>query len=113
MSEIDGRAEVSSSARIGCNVKIGPFAVLAGEVELGANCVFYPHAVVQGPARLGRGNHVYSFSVIGGEPQDLTYKGERVSLEIGDANEFHEFSTVNRGTVKGGGVTRIGRSEER
>jgi UDP-N-acetylglucosamine acyltransferase len=108
MSEIDARADVSPSSRIGSGVKIGAFAVVGVEVELGDGCVLDHHAVVQGPARLGRGNHVYPFSVIGGDPQDLTYKGERVSLEIGDANEFHEFSTVNRGTVKGGGVTRIG-----
>jgi UDP-N-acetylglucosamine acyltransferase len=108
MSEIDTRAEVSSSARIERDVKIGAFAVVGGEVDLGEGCVLEHHAVVQGPARLGRGNHVYPFSVIGGDPQDLTYKGERVSLEIGDANEFREFSTVNRGTVKGGGVTRLG-----
>jgi len=108
MSEIDTRAEVSSSARIGSDVRIGAFAVVSGEVDLGEGCVLEHHAVVQGPARLGRGNHVYPFSVIGGDPQDLTYKGERVSLEIGDANEFREFSTVNRGTVKGGGVTRLG-----
>jgi UDP-N-acetylglucosamine acyltransferase len=108
MSEIDGRADVSSSSRIGSGVRIGAFAVVGVEVELGDGCVLDHHAVVQGPARLGRGNHVYPFSVIGGDPQDLTYKGERVSLEIGDANEFREFSTVNRGTVKGGGVTRIG-----
>jgi UDP-N-acetylglucosamine acyltransferase len=108
MSEIDTRAEVSSSARIGRDVKIGAFAVVGGEVDLGEGCVLEHHAVVQGPARLGRGNHVYPFSVIGGDPQDLTYRGERVSLEIGDANEFREFSTVNRGTVKGGGVTRVG-----
>jgi UDP-N-acetylglucosamine acyltransferase len=108
MSEIDARADVSSSSRIGSGVKIGAFAVVGMEVELGDGCILDHHAVVQGPARLGRGNHIYPFSVIGGDPQDLTYKGERVSLEIGEANEFHEFSTVNRGTVKGGGVTRIG-----
>jgi UDP-N-acetylglucosamine acyltransferase len=108
MSEIDARADVSPSSRIGSGVKIGAFAVVGVEVELGDGCILDHHAVVQGPARLGRTNHVYPFSVIGGDPQDLTYKGERVSLEIGDANEFHEFSTVNRGTVKGGGVTRIG-----
>src|ERR1700693_204531 len=108
MSEIDTRAEVSCSARIGRDVKIGAFAVVGGEVDLGEGCVLEHHAVVQGPARLGRGNHVYPFSVIGGDPQDLTYKGERVSLEIGEANEFREFSTVNRGTVKGGGVTKLG-----
>jgi len=108
MSEIDSRAVISPTARVGCGVKIGPFAVVGDEVELGEGCVLDSHAVVQGPARLGRENHLYPFSSIGGDPQDLTYKRERVSLEIGDANEFREFCTVNRGTVKGGGVTRVG-----
>jgi UDP-N-acetylglucosamine acyltransferase len=108
MSEIDCRAVVSPSARIGCSVKIGAYAVIGEEVELGEGCVVENHAVIQGSARLGRENHFYPFCSIGGDPQDLTYRGERVSLEIGDANEFHEFCTVNRGTVKGGGVTRLG-----
>ena len=108
MTQIDSRADISSSARIGRDVKIGAFAVVGEEVELGDGCVLQHHAVVQGPARLGRGNRVYPFAVLGGDPQDLTYKGERVSLEVGDENEFHEFCTVNRGTVKGGGVTRVG-----
>jgi UDP-N-acetylglucosamine acyltransferase len=108
MSEIDCRAVVSSSARIGCGAKIGAYAVIGDEVDLGEGCVVENHAVVKGPARLGRENHFYPFCSIGGDPQDLTYRGERVSLEIGDANEFHEYCTVNRGTVKGGGVTRVG-----
>lgn len=108
MSEIDCRAVVSSSARIGCGAKIAAYAVIGDEVELGEGCVVENHAVIQGPARLGRKNHFYPFCSIGGDPQDLTYRGERVSLEVGDANEFHEFCTVNRGTVKGGGVTRVG-----
>jgi UDP-N-acetylglucosamine acyltransferase len=108
MSEIDPRAIVSSTAKLGNNVKIGAFAVVGDEVALGDGCVLEHHAVVHGPARLGRQNHVYSFAVVGGDPQDLTYKGERVCLEAGDRNEFHEFSTVNRGTVKGGGTTRLG-----
>jgi UDP-N-acetylglucosamine acyltransferase len=108
MSEIDPRAVVSPTARIGSGVRIGPGAVVGDEVELGDGCVLEHHAVVHGPSRLGRENHVYSFAVIGGDPQDLTYKGERVFLEAGDANEFREFSTVSRGTVKGGGTTRLG-----
>jgi UDP-N-acetylglucosamine acyltransferase len=108
MSEIDCRAVVSPSARIGCGAKIGAYAVIGDEVELGEGSVVESHAVIKGPARAGRENHFYSFCSIGGDPQDLTYRGERVSLEIGDANEFHEFCTVNRGTVKGGGVTRVG-----
>src|SRR5580658_8138423 len=108
MSEIDARAIVASSAKIGKDAKLGAFAVVGDEVELGDGCIVDHHAVVHGPARLGRQNHVYSFAVVGGDPQDLTYKGERVCLEAGDRNEFHEFSTVNRGTVKGGGTTRLG-----
>jgi len=108
MSEIDPRAVVASTAKIGKDVRIGAFAVVGDEVVLGDGCILDDHAIVRGPARLGRANHVYSLAVVGGDPQDLTYKGERVSIEVGDHNEFREFSTVNRGTVKGGGVTRIG-----
>src|SRR5271154_4436222 len=108
MSEIDPRAVVASTAKIGKDAKIGAFAVVGDAVELGEGCILDDHAIVRGPARLGRANHVYSFAVVGGDPQDLTYKGERVTLEVGDNNEFREFSTVNRGTIKGGGVTRVG-----
>lgn len=108
MSEIDSRASIAPSAKIGAGVKIGAFAVVGDQVELGEGCILDSHAMVQGPARLGRRNRVYPFAVVGGDPQDLTYKGERVSLEVGDENEFREFSTINRGTAKGGGTTRIG-----
>lgn len=108
MSEIDSRALVSPSARIGCRVRIDAYAVVGDEVELGDGCVLQHHAVVHGPSRLGCENRVYPFAVVGGDPQDLTYNGERVFLEVGDANEFREFCTVNRGTIKGGGATRLG-----
>ena len=107
-NQIDPRALVSSSAKLGQGVTVGAYAVVGDEVELGDGCRLDHHAVVQGPARLGKKNHVYAFAVIGGDPQDLTYQGERVTLEIGDENEFREFSSVNRGTAKGGAVTRVG-----
>jgi UDP-N-acetylglucosamine acyltransferase len=93
MSEIDSRAIVASNAKIGKDAKIGAFAVVGAEVVLGDGCILDDHAIVRGPARLGRANHVYSFAVVGGDPQDLTYKGERVSIEVGNHNEFREFST--------------------
>jgi UDP-N-acetylglucosamine acyltransferase len=108
MSEIDPRAVVSPSAKLGNGARITPYAIVGDDVELGDGCVLEPHAVVRGPAKLGRGNHVYSFAVLGGDPQDYTYTGQRTALEVGDNNEFREFSTVNRGTVKGGGLTRVG-----
>ena len=108
MSEIDPRAVVCPSAKLGKGVRIGAYAVVGDEVELGDGCILEPYAVVKGPSKLGRDNHLFPFSVIGGDPQDYTYTGQRVTLEIGDSNGFREFSTVNRGTIKGGGVTRVG-----
>jgi UDP-N-acetylglucosamine acyltransferase len=108
MSGIDPRAVVSPSAKLGKCVQVGAFAIVGDEVELGDGCVIEPHAVVKGPSTFGRKNHFYSFSTVGGDPQDLTYTGQRVRLEAGDENEFREFCTVHRGTIKGGGVTRLG-----
>ncbi len=108
MSEIDARAIVSPRARLGHGVRVGAYAVVGEDVELGDGCVLWHHAMVQGPARLGRENRLYPFCAVGGDPQDLTYAGERTSLEMGDGNEIREFTTINRGTAKGGGVTRVG-----
>src|SRR3981081_567935 len=108
MNEIDPRAIVSASARIGKGTRIGAFAVVGEDVELGDGCVLEPHAVVRGPARIGQKNIFDSFCSVGGDPQDLKFSGERTELLVGDANRFREFSTVSRGTTQGGGVTRIG-----
>ena len=106
--EIDPRAVIAPSARLGAGVCIGAYAVVGDDVQLGEDCVLHPHAIVNGPARLGRGNVLHPFCRIGGDPQDLKYAGERTRLEIGDRNVFRECVTVSRGTVQGGGVTRIG-----
>jgi len=87
---------------------VGAYAIVGDDVELGDGCVLHPHAVIQGPARLGSGNVLHPFCSIGGDPQDLTFAGERTALEAGDRNVFREYVTVNRGTVKGGGITRVG-----
>src|SRR5579864_7153629 len=108
MSEVDSRAIVSASARLGQNVRIGAFAVVGDGVELGDGCALKPHAVVRGPARIGRKNVFDSFCSVGGDPQDLKFGGELTEVVVGDGNRFREFSTVSRGTSQGGGVTRIG-----
>src|SRR5579864_1351851 len=108
MNEVDSRAVVSATARIGQDVRIGPFAVVGDDVELGEGCVLEPHAVVRGPARIGRKNVFDSFCSVGGNPQDLKFGGEHTEVIIGDGNRFREFCTVSRGTAGGGGVTRIG-----
>ena len=106
--EIDPRAVVSERAKVAPGVRIGPYAIVGDDVELGEGCVLYPHAVALGPTRLGRRNVLHPFCTIGGEPQDLKFRGEPTRLEVGDENVFRESVTVSRGTVQGGGVTRIG-----
>src|SRR6266852_389052 len=108
MNEVDSRAIISSTARVGKAVRIGAFAVVGDEVELGDACVLEAHAVVRGPARIGSKNVFDSFCSVGGDPQDLKFSGERTELVVGEGNHFREFCTVSRGTTQGGGVTRIG-----
>ncbi len=106
--EIDPRAAVAPGARLAAGVRIGAYAVVGDDVELGKECVLHPHAVVNGPACLGRANVLHPFCRIGGDPQDLKYAGERTRLDVGDGNVFREGVTVSRGTIQGGGITRIG-----
>jgi UDP-N-acetylglucosamine acyltransferase len=63
---------------------------------------------IEGPTKIGADNAFFPFCSIGMAPQDLTYAGEPTRLEIGEHNTIREFVTINRGTVKGGGLTRVG-----
>ena len=101
-------ALVDPAAELGADVEIGPFAVIGAGVRLGDRVRVGHHASVLGPATVGADTHVFPFASVGSAPQDLTYRGEPTRLEIGERNVFREFVTINRGTVKGGGVTRIG-----
>lgn len=105
---IHPQAVISPNAKIAKDVEVGAFAVVGADVELGDGCVLYPQAVVYGPSKFGAKNVFHPFSVTGGDPQDYTFHGEHVELRVGDGNIFREHVTINRGTTKGGGVTRIG-----
>jgi len=105
---IDPRAIVSPRARLAAGVEVGPYTVIGDDVEIGEGTWVGPHAVINGPTSIGRDCKVFQFASIGDAPQDKKYKGEPTRLEIGDRNVFREFCTINRGTVSGHGVTRIG-----
>jgi len=105
---IDARAVVSPQAQVAPDVEIGPFTIVGAEVSIDSGTWIGPHAVVNGPAKIGKNNKIFQFASLGEDPQDKKYNGERTWLEIGDRNTFREFCTVNRGTVQGSGVTRIG-----
>ena len=101
-------AVIDPSAKVPASCMVGPHCTIGAHVELGESCELISHVTIHGPAKIGARNRFFPFCAIGGEPQDLTYKGEPTRLEIGDDNLFREFVTVNRGTVKGGGLTRVG-----
>ncbi|HJT54008.1 MAG TPA: acyl-ACP--UDP-N-acetylglucosamine O-acyltransferase [Candidatus Angelobacter sp.] len=101
-------AFVDPAAKVPASCSVGPYCIVSAEVELGENCELISHVVINGPAKIGDNNRFFPFCTIGGEPQDVSYKGEKTRLEMGDNNVVRECVTLNRGTIKGGGVTRIG-----
>lgn len=105
---ISEHAIIHESAKIAPGVSIGPGTVIGADVEIGAGTWVGPHVVIQGPTVIGEYNKIFQFASIGDAPQDITYNDEPTRLEIGNNNIFREFATVSRGTVKGGGLTKIG-----
>ena len=101
-------AIVDPGAKVHPSCEIGPYCVIGPEVELGKGCRLLSHVAIEGPTKVGANNRFFPFCSIGMAPQDLTYAGEPTRLEIGDHNDVREFVTISRGTVKGGGVTRLG-----
>jgi UDP-N-acetylglucosamine acyltransferase len=101
-------AIVSPQAQLGDDVEVGAYAVVEAGVEVGERTTIGAHVVVAGPTRLGADNRIHPFASIGGAPQDKKYKGEPTRLEVGDRNVIRECVTLNRGTLKDQGVTRIG-----
>lgn len=107
-SFIHPTAIVAAGAVIGDDCHIGPFCTIGAEVTLGTGVHLESHVVVDGKTVIGDETRVFPFVSIGHAPQDLKYKGEPTSVEIGKRNHLREFVTVHRGTEGGGGVTRIG-----
>ena len=105
---IDARAAIDPAARLAPGVSVGPWTIIGADVEIGEGTWIGPHTVIKGPTRIGRNNKIFQFSSVGDDPQDKKYAGQTTHLEIGDGNVFRECCTVNRGTLEGGGVTRVG-----
>ena len=101
-------AIIHPQAQIADSVTVGPYSLIGEGVELGEQCEVMSHVVIEGPTRLGNRNRVFHYAAVGLACQDLKYHGEPTRLEIGDDNVIREFTTLHRGTVEGGGVTRIG-----
>lgn len=105
---IDPRAVIDPTAELDSSVTIGAYSIIGANVQIDAGTCIAPHVMIKGHTRIGKENKIYQFSSLGEDPQDKKYAGEVTYLEIGDRNEIREYCTMNRGTVQGGGMTRIG-----
>ena len=101
-ARVDRRASVAASAKIGAWVEIGE------GVSVGENCVVDSHALLTGSTTLGEGCRIFPFCVLGTEPEHVKDRGEGTRLEIGAGCVIREHVTINRGTVAGGGKTKLG-----
>ena len=101
-------AIVDPKAKISANVNIGPYSIIGPNVEIGEHTVINSHVSIAGYTKIGKKNKIYPFASIGNNPQDLKYKGEKSSLEIGNGNIIREYVSINPGTDGGGGLTKIG-----
>lgn len=93
---------VDPSAKIGENVKIGPFVTIDGNVEIGDGTVIDSNVTIHSGARIGKNCHIHSGAVISDIPQDLKFKGEETLAIIGDGTSIREFVTIHRGTASKG-----------
>jgi len=105
---IDPAARVHPRADIGEGTIVGPHAFIGEHVRIGKRCRIGASAVVDGWTEIGDETEIFPFASIGLIPQDLKFRGEVSRLVIGRRNIFREFVTIHRGTLGGGGVTRIG-----
>jgi UDP-N-acetylglucosamine acyltransferase len=101
-------AVVDRTAELRPGTEIGPYAVVHAHVVLGEGTKVGPWAGVGPYVRAGRDNVIHAHAAVGGDPQDKSWRGEPTWLELGDGNHIREFATLNRGTLKSEGVTRIG-----
>ena len=101
-------AIIDAKSKISSTVKIGPYTVIGPNVEIGDNAVIQSHVNISGHTVIGKNNNIYPFASIGNDPQDMKYKGEKTELNIGDNNTIREYSTINPGTIHGGGITKLG-----
>ena len=105
---IHSTSVISKKAKIGNNVKIGPFCNIGDSVQLDEGVELISNVHIEGNTKIGNRTKIYPFASIGTSPQDLKYKNEPNNLVIGERNTIREYVTINPGTAGGGGQTTIG-----
>ena len=99
---------VNAKAKISAKIKIGPFCYVGPNVILDDDVELVSNVHIEGSTKVGKGTKIFPFASIGTQPQDLKFKNEQNSLEIGENNLIREYVTINPGTAGGGSKTKIG-----
>lgn len=108
-NNIHPSAIVNPKAELGTSNTIGANCIIEADVVLGNNNTLHTGAVLKNGCRIGDDNIFYEYSVMAGLPQDVSFdKAAKTVLEIGNKNEFREYTTVNRATLKEQGITKLG-----
>jgi len=107
-TNISKLASVDPRAEIGDDVTIGPFCVVGPRAKLGEGTTLENNVTLMGTVIIGCHNHIYPNVVIGGEPQDISYRGTDTKVVLGDYNLVREGVTINRASEKEDGITRVG-----
>ena len=105
---IHNSSVIDKNSKISSKVKIGPFCYVGPDVELSDNVELVSNVHIEGKTIIGSGTKIFPFASIGTQPQDLKFKGEKSTLEIGKNNMIREYVTINPGTAGGGSKTVIG-----
>jgi len=108
MSRIDPTARIEDGAVIGEGTSIGPYCIIGPNAVIGTSCTLISHVQVMGHTTIGANCTISPFVALGGAPQDLSYRGEPTRLEVGASCTIREGTTMNVGTIKGGGLTKVG-----
>ncbi|MDD8018462.1 MAG: acyl-ACP--UDP-N-acetylglucosamine O-acyltransferase [Bacteroidota bacterium] len=99
-SKIHPTAIVSSKAQLGADVVIEPYAIVEDDVVIGDGVYIGPQVLIANGARIGKNCKIHKGAVVSTPPQDLSYKNEPTTFEMGENTTIREFCTLNRGTVK-------------
>lgn len=106
--EVHPTAIVHDGARLGVDVKIGPYCVVGPQAVLGDRVSLQSHVMIEGFTQVGEDTVIHPFAVLGGAPQHLGYRGEEVRLVIGARNIIREHVTMHTGTPMDKGLTSVG-----
>ncbi len=109
MTRIHPTAIIDSKAELHSSVEVGPYSIIDAGVSIGEGTTVGPHVVLRGPMTIGRDNRIFQFSSLGEISQDKSAKRDDATrVEIGDRNTIREYVTIQRGTLKEQGLTKVG-----